>query len=75
MIEAWLPIAGFFDYEISSFGRVKSLKRTARMVSRTGNEFNINIKERILKQGICKKNNKIMCNFVILRRNNKSCIK
>lgn len=39
MLEAWLPVAGFEDYLVSSKGRVKSRARRIRFLSKKGREF------------------------------------
>ena len=47
-VEEWRPIVGYEgQYEVSSFGRVKSVGREILIKSRNGNKFNIFWKERI----------------------------
>lgn len=53
--EEWRTIVGFSDYEISNYGRIKSLERT----SRSGRK----LKEIIMKQRLDKEN-RFSCNLV-----------
>lgn len=47
-MEIWKPIKGYEGiYEVSSYGRVRSLEHKAQHKSRTGNEFQVNYKGRI----------------------------
>lgn len=52
MPEIWKPIARWEGkYEVSSFGRVRSLPRLVKGKHRTGTEFMRTVPERILKPG------------------------
>lgn len=65
-MEIWKKIEGFENYEISNFGRVKSLERFIRYThAKTGQEFYRHAKERILKNKPCRG-----YNCVILSDNN-----
>lgn len=58
-IEKWKPIAGYENqYEVSSFGRVKSLPRTIYTVWRNGKNGVYFQKGRILALKECSRNNK-----------------
>lgn len=58
-MEEWKPIKGYEGYyEISSFGRVKSLSRTVTTVWRNGEEGTYVQRGRILKKKECSKNKK-----------------
>ena len=47
MSEVWKPIKGYEGiYEVSSYGRVRSMEHKARHKSRTGNEFQVTYKGR-----------------------------
>lgn len=50
--EKWLPVVGFEGlYEVSSFGRVRSLERMIETKSKTGTPCKRRVEERILKHG------------------------
>jgi len=54
MIEEWKAIPGYEgQYEISSLGRVQSLSRLIRFVSKGNNEAFRLSRERIVKQNLC----------------------
>jgi hypothetical protein len=53
MVEVWRDINGWLFYQISSFGRVRSLARTeVRFKSKRGDWFVRKSKGRILKQNL-----------------------
>lgn len=54
-MEIWKDVTGYEGrYQVSDHGRVKSLSRTARAVSKAGNEYQILLRERVLKDGDCR---------------------
>ena len=67
--EIWKDIKGFPGYEISYFGRVKSLKRWIKNFKAI-NKIGLK-KEKILKSGLNSKGYP----SIVLRKNNKSCTK
>lgn len=55
MRERWKDIEGHEGhYQISDRGRIKSLARMARSVSKAGREFFVPVRMRILKPGLCR---------------------
>lgn len=49
--EEWRPVVGHKgEYEVSSFGRVRSLDRIIEQASRSGNLVSIQLRGRVLKQ-------------------------
>lgn len=51
MIEGWKDITGYEGiYQVSSWGRVRSVDRKVRMVSKKGRELLVDRKGRVLKQ-------------------------
>ena len=69
MSEVWKPIKGYEGiYEVSSYGRVRSLEHKARHKSRTGNEFQVTYKGRIRKLYTNEEGRK----FLVVKRNGKN---
>lgn len=51
--EVWLPVAGYEGlYEVSNYGRVKSVERKARYIHKNGDEHYRRVDERIMSQNV-----------------------
>jgi hypothetical protein len=51
-IEEWRPVVGFENsYEVSSFGRVRSLDRSWPQLSRHGTTYTYSMRGRVLRPG------------------------
>lgn len=60
--ESWKPVVGYEGlYDVSDLGRVKSLRRTKRVVNRWGFEFEMVVPERLLSQATKQRGRKNVC--------------